>query len=83
MEMQKDLLNRVKHARGAALGGPELKDHLPRVMDKFAKHGELLFNAEYQEKYTHPKVIAANLAEMEKMQPVVKKKRSKSRRKKK
>ena len=63
--MQRDLLNRVKYNRGAALRGPELKDILPRVDDKFTKLGELLFPGEEREPYEHPTIKAARIAEEE------------------
>ena len=43
LEVTRDLLNRVKYHRGSALRGPELHNLLPKVTDKFAKHGALLF----------------------------------------
>ena len=56
MDVTRDLLNRVKYHRGAALKGPELNELLPKVTDKFAKHGVLLFPHEKQPPYEHPKV---------------------------
>lgn len=63
--IQRDLLNRVKYNRGAALRGKELNDILPRVNDKFTKLGELLFPAEERPPYEHPKLQAARIAEEE------------------
>ena len=54
--MTRDLLNRVKYNRGAALKGPELKELLPTVTDTFAKHGVTLFPKDKRPPYEHPKV---------------------------
>ena len=59
------MLNRVKYNRGVALRGPELKDILPRVDDKFTKLGELLFPGEEREPYEHPTIKAARIVEEE------------------
>ena len=52
--VQRDLLNRVKYNRGAALRGKELNEILPRVNDKFTKLGELLFPGEERPPFEHP-----------------------------
>lgn len=56
MELTRDLLNRVKYHRGAALRGPELNDLLPSVSNSFAKHGAALFPKQKRAPYEHPKV---------------------------
>ena len=56
LEVTRDLLNRVKYHRGSALRGPELHNLLPKVTDKFAKHGALLFPKQQRAPFEHPKV---------------------------
>ena len=46
MEMTKDLFNRIKKQRKLAPRGMELGESLPRVVDLFSKHGEVLFPEE-------------------------------------
>ena len=49
-----------------ALRGPELRDQLPRVLNKFTKVGEILFPKEERPPFEHPKIVEARNAALNK-----------------
>ena len=67
----------MKWNRGASLRGPELRDLLPSVLNKFVKVGHLLFPEEERAPYEHPKVTAFREAEEAKLRGKKRKKKVK------